>query len=205
MATSIIIAQQSTRQPKHDKINQSVIKQIKSLLAVDITIGLSNKDMTTTQQEESIFQNYHGGNDRVSQIDQFLEGKGLYRSMWEKEDTTSGPRSIIPSSLHRQHGKSIVKGGNMNHLVLSNTYAHQDGVLTGRTLKGYARDAIRDAKKILSLMPHAVKDNVVVKVGDEYDYCSGKNENDLVDYLLLRIYNWDKLFGATGKGEVSGE
>jgi len=206
-ATAALVAATSTtsKKPQFDIINASIYTQFKGVIAADLFSAQSHNDRTNNQQESSVFNGYHGNEHVVAQYVQFLEGKGPYGNLWEKEDTTSGPRYIIPQNIHRQVGKSIVRGGNMNRLILSNTYANQVGLITGRTLIRYAKDNIKEAKKIASLMPHAVKARIVFKDGDEYQYCSGKTEADLDKFLITYMHHWDTLFGATGKCDSNGE
>ena len=46
----------------------------------------------------------------------------------------------------------------------------------------------------------AVKEHVLDKVeGGEYSFPSGRSEDDFDHWLLKKMYNWDKNFGATGE------
>ena len=60
---------------------------------------------------------------------------------------------------------------------------------TGRQIRSYAAAALRELKKMLSLIAEAVKESILVKVGDECEYESGKTEVDFINFVMYRMYN----------------
>jgi hypothetical protein len=61
---------------------------------------------------------------------------------------------------------------------------------------------MREAKKMDSLLKDAVRARVLEKTANgEYGIPSGRNEDDFDNWMLKKMFNWDKLFGASGGGE----
>ncbi len=55
---------------------------------------------------------------------------------------------------------------------------------------------------MLSLVDEAAREKILVKDGNDYDFFLGKGIVDFTHFILFRMYNWKKLYGATeGEGE----
>ena len=126
------------------------------------------------------------------------EGTGV--ALWDDATDKDGvARKVIPDTLHRQYGKILVAGDNITHDLLLKTYESKDELVTGETLIANARAAIREAKKMMSLMRDAVKEHVCEFRDGEYYIPSGRNnKDDFNDWMLKKMFNWEANFGASG-------
>lgn len=158
------------------------------------------------QQEAAVALKYHGGEDNLaSQVDKLIAGKGAYSELWENnESETSGPQMVIPQQYHRQSG-DLVKGENITKQLLSRTYKTRTNspMMNGRTIRTLAQDVTREMKKMLSLMPIAIRNKFVTLADGEYVFdISGKTKKNLIEFIISQMYNWKRLYGATaGEGE----
>ena len=114
---------------------------------------MADKDLRAQQQQLLVFDHFHGKFGRVAQSKKFIEGKEIYQNAFETVDSIDGPVRIVPERLHRCFGSSLIVGVNLtvvdvasSRLVKGN---NNPPMLTGRTLRSYAIDAVREAKKML--------------------------------------------------------
>ena len=153
--------------------------------------------MSISDQNDKAGSYYHGTGAIVSQISKFLQGADKYGNIWVKEDTPDGPMTVMPEYLHRQVDKVLITGQNITPQSLENTYATNAGRVSGRTIRTWAIACICEAKKMLTLVDEAVKEKILQREEDEYEYRSGKNESDFINFLLYRMYHWKVFNGAT--------
>ena len=192
---------QTPKPPAPAQFPSKVYLEFKRLIAVECLTKFSANDMKNADQEKQLFKYYHGQGDVVSQTSKLMSGMSPYTELWETVVTDSGTQVIIPEKLHRQMGKTLVRGKNITEVYIQNTYVSRSGLISGRTGRGYAQEATREAKKMLSLVGVAVRDGILEKDGNNYIYPSGKKEVDFINFILFNMYNWSKLYGATGGGE----
>ena len=141
----------------------------------------------------------------VSQVEKFVSGKGVFGNVWVVEETPHGPLSVIPQKLHRQHGKVYAAGNNVTIQVLEKAAMSKHVRVSGRTIRLNASLAIKECKKMMSLVDEAVKEKILVKCGSEYEYHSGKNEEDMINFVLYRMFNWKEFNGPSGATVSTGE
>eukprot|EP00956_Cyclotella_meneghiniana_P032148 scaffold87013_cov49-Cyclotella_meneghiniana.AAC.2 len=184
-----------------DKFKVNVYTELKRLVAADCMNLMADKDLRVQQQQSLLFDHFHGKFGRVPQSKKFIEGKEIYQNAFETVDSIDGPIRIVPERLHRCFGSSLIVGVNLTEVDVASSRLvkgnNNPPVLTGRTLRSYAIDAVREAKKMLSLMDEAVKAKIVTKVDGEYEYYSGKTIDDVIEFILFRMYNW-KHFNGDG-------
>lgn len=194
------------QKPKSFELSAKVIKEIKSLLALQSLYGIRTKDMPKNQQETAVALKYHGGGEDnlVSQVDKLIAGKDAYSELWElHESETSGPQMVIPQQYHRQSG-DLVKGENITKQLLSRSRKKTDSpIMNGRTIRKLAMDVTCEMKKMLSLMPIAIQNKLVTFADGEYVFdISGKTKKNFIEFIISQMYNWKTLYGATaGEGE----
>lgn len=108
---------------------------------------------------------------------------------------------VIPAKYHRQFNNKLIAKVNIKEEALQQTYQSKPGMMSGRTIKGYTSDVIVEGKKMMSLLPEAVKSNILHPPSNgEYSYCSGNHEQDFIDFLLLRMFYWDRYHGIMRSG-----
>ena len=163
-------------------------------------LQFKGEDLTMLKQEAACGRYYHGHGNIISQIEKFVGGRGKFSNFWMVEDTTHGPLRIIPQALHRQRLQVFAADKNVTAQLLSRASLTKRSLVSGRTIRMNAMATIRSVKKMLSLVDEAVKENILAKEGTEYDFCSGKNLTDFTDFIIYRMYHWDKFDGASGAG-----
>lgn len=194
------------QKPRSFNLPAKVIKELKSLPALQSLYGIRTKDMPKNQQETAVALKYHGGGEDnlVSQVDKLIAGKDAYSELWElHESETSGPQMVIPQQYHRQSG-DLVKGDNITKQLLSRTRKKTDSpIMNGRTIRKLAMDVTCEMKKMLSLMPIAIQNKLVTFADGEYVFdISGKTKKNFIEFIISQMYNWKTLYGATaGEGE----
>ena len=185
-----------------------VRKELQRFLAVAAYEQIKNKDTSIKIQERNIETNYHGKNDVVGQVWKFLHLKQkYYKTIVHQEDvhktgqTSSAnlPIVITPTFTRSNSVLILGEGGNVTANMLKRTFKKQPGYMTGRTILSQAKEAAREAKKMLTQMNEAVKLGILnPPVDGEYTYFSGKNESDLDNFICFRMYNWKKIYGPSG-------
>ena len=95
-----------------------------------------------------------------------------------------GVSRVIPGKYHRKFDTKLIAKDNITEDLLRRTYINKPTHLSGRTIVNYAKEATREAKKMLSLVDEAVKARILEKNGGEYSYPSGKN----VNYFPFCVY-----------------
>jgi hypothetical protein len=79
-----------------------------------------------------------------------------------------------------------------------------EDLLSGQAIIAKAKEAVKEAKKMNGLMSVAIREGVLQKVeGGEYGLPSGRSEDDFDLWLLKRVYNWEKYYGASGKQQFN--
>lgn len=179
-----------------DTFKTNVYNEIKMLISAECARLFSKKDMNAKQQEKTAHQYYHGHGNIASQLGLFMQRKGNYENVFEVDSASiTGRDFIVPDKFHRQGQKKMTLDLNLKKADLQ---CSRGGLLmSGRTIKKYAKDAVAQSKKMMSLLDEAVKNKILDKVEDEYTYHSGKAEADLHDFILYHMYNWKAFNGAT--------
>lgn len=149
-------------------VPSKVTQEIKRTIAAHCLSLFTHRDLKKVAQEEEMFKLFHGGGERVSQVECFLGGRGVFDNVFINEASPQGNVTVLPEILHCHPTKRIVKGENLTRFILSNTYPNKVGLLTGRTLRNHADDAAKGARKLMSIMPEAVKAGIIKKVGEDY-------------------------------------
>jgi len=180
------------KKPALPAVPAIVVRGVKGAVAAECLNKISGKDLNNTAQERKIFEYFHGEGNVVSQLEKFMKGQDVYDNIWIKEETKNGPQEVFPEKLHCHPGKRIVANENMTRTLLERTHSNKPNLMTGRGLRNQADKCAREAKKMISLMPEAVKAKILEPpVNGEYSsYASGKNEDDLLEFLKFCMYNW---------------
>jgi hypothetical protein len=53
----------------------------------------------------------------------------------------------------------------------------------------WAKDAVKEAKKMIAILDESVKEKITKKEGGEFTYDSGKGPADITTFILYRMYN----------------
>jgi len=169
---------------------------------------MSGNDLDAKDQCKELEKVYHGNDNIGSQVKLLIAGMGIYEPMFIPQDvhrTGSSNVSELPlvlASPFNVDEEHWVLKENITAQLLSHTNKKEGGtgtLLTGRNILKYSQNNNREAKKILSLVPEAVKAKILERpVDGEYAYASGKNVGDLIHFLRLRMKNWDVFNGPTG-------
>jgi len=180
---------------KGDKLQDNVRRGIQRYLAACAFEGFKTKTLSEKLQFKEIQKRYHGKGDMVGHVWKFLNRSTPYYRAISHEDETISNAYIIDPSYSRAFGSKLVLKENVTSELLEQMYISKKGLLTGRTLLKMAKTEEKEAKKILSQMGAAVKSGIVQKNSDgEYEYCSGQTEKDLDEFLIYRMYNWEKIY-----------
>lgn len=188
------------------KINVKIINEMKSVICVETLNMISNKSMDAKKQRAECYKIYHGAVGTImGQAEQFMKAGSMlsvYSNMWVLERTKSGNRYVIPERLHQQYGKVLVGGDNITEDHIRRLYDNKpESRLNGKTIITQARDTIREAKKMDSLLKDAVTARILEKtVNGEYSFPSERNKDDFDSWMLKKIFNWNQLFGPSGGG-----
>ena len=187
---------------KYDKMKAPLFHELKRLLSVESVAQFATRDLHQTAQITEASKFYHGEGATVSQIQQFLNGAGRYANLWVVEDTPHGPARILPEKIHQQISKVFVAGENVTMQLLEGSTLKEGGArISGRTIRNNAQACTKGAKKMLTLVDEAVKESILEKQGTEYTYHSGKRESDFIEFILYRMYHWNKFNGKSGDGD----
>ena len=166
---------------------------------------IAQKSMTVPKQRETCFKLYHGEKEIMGQAEKFIKHSSIYSDVWAVEQSKQGPRYYIPERLHQQYGNMLVGGDNITESLIRRLYEKDmDNMLSGQAIIAKAKEAVKEAKKMNGLMSVAIKEGVLQKVeGGEYGLPSGRSEDDFDLWLLKRVYNWEKYYGASGKQQFN--
>lgn len=190
--------------PPH-KFSQFFYTELKRCVSVESVRLFSDKDLNAKQQEKKGAEFYHGFGPVASQVQRFIQGKGIYSNLFDTEPTPSGNGQtlILREDLHHEPGKRMVVGSNLTLTQMQTSRGNL--LMSGRTIRNYAQETIKEAKKMLSLLDEAVTSKILKKVDGEYEFDSGKGMVDLVEFIFHRMYHWKHYNGATVNGdEVNG-
>jgi hypothetical protein len=100
----------------------------------------------------------------------------------------------------------LVRGDNITLHLTRLTYATKTELLTGKTLIALAKNVIKEARKMSSLLPKAIKVHVLSRAANgKYDFPSGKTEDNFDHFMLKRMYKWEKCYGASGGATTEDE
>lgn len=181
------------------KFNFSVINEVRSVICVETFLMISQQSMTVPKQRDTCFKLFHGENEIMGQAEKFMKRLSIYSDLWVMEQGKLGPRYLIPERLHQQYGKSLVAGDNITESLIRRLYEkNHDDMLSGQAIVAKAKEAVKEAKKMHGLMSVAVKEGVLQKEMGEFIFPSGRSEDDFDQWMLKRMYNWDKYYGASG-------
>ena len=185
---------------REPKFNFGLINEIRSVICVESFNMISQKSMKVPEQRDSVFKLYHGESEIMGQAEKFIKRMSVYANMWEVEETKGGNRYIIPERLHQQYGKVLVSGDNITDSLIKRLYEkNSEELLTGAAIISTAKEAVKEAKKMHGLLKTAMKEKVLEKQENgEYTFPSGKSEDDFDQWMLTRIFNWDKYYGPSG-------
>ena len=185
---------------REPKFNFSMINEIRSVICVESFNMISQKSMKVPEQRDSVFKLYHGEREIMGQAEKFIKRMSVYTNLWEVEETKGGNRYIIPERLHQQYGKVLVAGENITDSLIKRLYEkNAEELLTGSTIISKAKETVKEAKKMHGLLKTAIKEKVLEKQETgEYTFPSGKSEDDFDQWMLTRIFNWDKYYGPSG-------
>jgi hypothetical protein len=172
---------------------------------VETLLMIQQKDMSTRKQVETCFDLYHGKIEIQGQAEKLMKGMGPYATIWASEQTKSGPRRVVQEQLHQQIGKVVVASDNITDRLIKLTYASKTDILKGKTLIALAKDVMKEVRKMSSLLCAAIDARVLcLAENGEYNFPSGKSEDDFDHFMLKRMNNWDKHYGASG-GKTNGD
>ena len=134
------------------------------------------KNLTGTLQMEDMEKLYFGSDNTASQLDVFMERLQPYSAMFEQKDVYGTGASnvtdtpfVIASPFSVEGTDWVIKGNltkeNLSKTKLPNKKHKKETNpnLTGRTLLKKANDEIKGAKKIVSLVPEAVKEKIFLR------------------------------------------
>lgn len=196
-----MLSSSGKKQPRGEpKFNFSVINEIRSVICAETFTMISQKSMTVAIQRQEVFKKYHGKDEIMGQAEKFMKRMSVYADMWVSEQSKFGKRYCIAERLHQQYGKTLVAGDNISEGLIRQLYAsNTDELLSGATIIAKAKEAVKEAKKMHGFLRTAVKERVLEKVeGGEYSFPSGRSEDDFDQWLLQKMYNWEKNYGASG-------
>ena len=111
---------------------------------------------------------YHGSNTSsdVSYVDVFLNGATPFGNIWAQyDDPIHGDIRIIPELVHQQIGTLVVSKGNVTSALLKASTLSSTNAAKGSTIRSLGKETKKQSKKMLSLLPEAVKDGILIKNG----------------------------------------
>ena len=199
---------------KLEKVPDYIGKELQRYLAVAAYERNKDKSMHEKEQCRAIENSFHGnGGDAVGQVWKFLNLKESYfKTLVHREDVhnTGVSSSILPIVISKTFSRSdctLILGdsGNITSDILKRTFMNKPQRNSGRHIMDMAKEEAREAKKMVSQMSEAVKMGIVERNGGEYTYCSGKTEEDLDNFICFRMFNWDRLYGASGGDDAVEE
>ena len=186
--------------PKYSVLSANIIKQLKSIVATDVVIANDKDDLDKASQTLAIENMYHGSNTSsdVSYVDVFLNGATPFGNIWAQyDDPIHGDIRIIPELVHQQIGMLVVSKGNVTSALLKASTLSSTNAAKGSTIRSLGKETKKQSKKMLSLLPEAVKDGILIKNGSEYEFASGKTESNLIAFLFWKCWIWEQDNGAT--------
>jgi len=160
-------------------------------------IANDKDDLDKASQTLAIENMYHGSNTSsdVSYVDVFLNGATPFGNIWAQyDDPIHGDIRIIPELVHQQIGTLVVSKGNVTSALLKASTLSLTNAAKGSTIRSLGKETKKQSKKMLSLLPEAVKDGILIKNGSEYEFASGKTESNLIAFLF---WKWEQDNGAT--------
>lgn len=194
------------KQPRSEgKFNFSHINEIRSAVVVETFNMIAGRDLTVEKQAKECLALYHGEKGIMGQAEKFMKRMAVYSQLWHEDQTKYGNRFVISERLHQQAGKALVAGDNITEALIRQQYATQpENQLSGTTIVSRAKDVVKEAKKMHTLLRVAVRERVLDKAENgEYTFPSGKSEDDFDHWMIKKMYNWDLLFGPSGKASAN--
>ena len=182
---------------KLDGFPDNVRKEVQRLISVKSYERIKSKDMKGKGQEKEIEKHYHGLNDLVGQVWKFLQLKdSVYVGMVHQEDVhKTGQSSNLPiviSSKFTRSDNVLILGerGNVTKNALRRVNMKSPNVMRGRNILGKAKEAAREAKKMVSQMKEAVRMGIVELNDGEYTFSwivivMPANTNIIITRVLL--------------------
>ena len=173
---------------------------------------------TTYKQEvlkEELVKRFHGSQNVSSQAEDLINGRGHYQRLQKKVDANNTGLSSEESWVtvlhedYRREKKPLIYGSdpakaNLTLRILQQSkLSDANSTIKGGTLLKFARDEIREARKIQSCMDDAVKASIVTFTDGYYQFASGMNDSDLIHFLFFQMKNWDLFHGPSGRNDES--
>ena len=179
----------------------TLFTELKRVIATCAANKFKNEELTVKLQEDKMFKHYHGYDNIVGETDKFMKQIDEYSQLFEEHDAPEGRKYIVGSRFHREVGKMLVLGAELTLQRVEKTDQTKNSQLvSGRTARGYSKDALREGRKMLSLFEKAKRSKIIEQDGpDEFIYYSGNTEVDLLDFILRHMFNLSELFGASGE------
>ena len=185
-SASTASASSATKHRKEAKFTFSTIKHIRDVIAVICLDLMKTKTLTVAKQQSTAYELFHGDMDQniMGEAEKFISGRGVYAKMtttegggvalWIEEQTRAGPRAVISEAIHRQIGKSLVRGDNITHNLISRTYESKSDLYKGDQILTHARVARAECRKMDGLLRDALKEKMLTCENGEYSFPSGK-------------------------------
>lgn len=175
---------------------------------------------TTYNQEvlkKEMQRRFHGSQNVTSQAEDLINGKGHYQRLQKKVDVYNTGLSseaswatVLHDDFRRGRNPSLIYGTDPKEANLTLQKLQQSklsdakSTITGGTLLGFAQKEIKEARRMQTCVPDAVKAGILKFTDARYQFDSGKNNSDLIHFLFFQMKNWDLFYGPSGKSNESG-
>lgn len=192
---------------KHDEFKNDIRKELQRYLAACAYHSMRTSSLKEKQQLKEIEKRFHGQGDMVGVVWKFMNKKESYFQIMFYLDELHQPgvSSYLIDPKFTRSDKKLVLNENVTSDLIKRSFMSKPQTLQGKTLMNMAKLEEREAKKILSQMNEAVKVGIIHrKTEGEYEYASGKTEQDLDDFLIFRMYHWSKIYGPSGDDNDDG-
>lgn len=174
-----------------------VAKECQALIAYVCLETLTTRgSMTSNQQEELVFEMFHGSKakpEMLVQIDQFVSGEGRYACLFEEQDSSDiGSMKKLRKELTRdmsttyyvlQRGMEADDAANKKIItveLLERKFPNSDTKISGRTLKNKADLVLANCKVATSIGQSMFDSNNLLP--------SGKDSEDFFVHVLLGMF-----------------
>ena len=176
----------------------SVLKQLRAVIAVRCyNMVFSNVDMNTDDQKRSLFNMYHGCDEKniISQTDLLINGKGVYKGIFDihpRNITDKDGDGAVLSDVENPNEELVLKKIYYSSLI---PYRFTSGLHFTRDVLGCPTKNVTDEKCSGRFLLDLAKSTVAnlkkaVVIAEEWlddgKLPSGKNWGDLYAHLLVR-------------------
>ena len=185
------------RKPKGCKISQKLKIELQSLVAYgsydDLVVLLDGNSMKKQQITESVYNLYMPSNDphdeRVSNVDLFLQGKGRFRALFgcDRPVSISKTDLIVPGFLHNIPDIIIRVSSNMvnKQLLMSKSLSNNQHIKAERIYM-HVKEVKENWKKAFTLCTDSSSPYKSFHATGTYP--TGTNWYDYVEWLRIRFY-----------------